>query len=498
MHMGMHAHVHSSTPITLARMRLGLELRRLARHSAIYGLGGLVSRILATVLLPLYTHYLPTGAYGDVELVTATAAVLAIVLQMGIATAFFRFYFDVKEPAERLTVVRTSFWFTMATSTVGLALGLVFAAPVSHWIGLGHDPNLVRAGAVGLWAQTNYNQLTSLFRVEERSVEYAIASVANVLLTVAAMVVFVAVVHWGAIGLVVGNFTGTLIVYVALLGYRREQLGLEFDRALFRGMQKFGMPLVPSALALWAINWVDREFVAWYRGTDEVGVYSVAVKVASIITFVMVAFRTAWPAFAYSIEDDRDARRTYAYVLTYLLAAVSWVALALGGLAPWWVRLLTSRPSYFAAERGVALLAFAFAVYAGYTVLAIGSGRARRTQLNWVVTGVGAAVNVGLNFWLVPAYGFVGAAIATLAAYAALFVGMTLYAQSVYPVPYQWRRIVTVVAVAAGLTAAARVARLPLAPSFLLVAAYPLALALLGFYLPAERARLRRLVPSLR
>ena len=75
-------------------MRLGQELKRLARHSAIYGLGGLVSRILATVLLPLYTHYLPTDAYGHVETITATTAVLSIVLQMGISTAFFRFYFD--------------------------------------------------------------------------------------------------------------------------------------------------------------------------------------------------------------------------------------------------------------------------------------------------------------------------------------------------------------------------------------------------------------------
>jgi len=479
-------------------VRLGLELRRLARHSAIYGLGGLVSRILATLLLPLYTHYLPTGAYGQVEIVTATTAVLAIVLQMGIATAFFRFYFDEQEPAGRLRVVRTSFWFTMAMSTVGLVLGLAFAGPLGHWIGLGHAVNLVRAGAVGLWAQTNYQQLTALFRVEERSVQYAVASVANVLITIAAMVVFVAVFHWGAIGLVVGNFTGTLAVYLALLAYRREQLGAEFDRGLLRKMQKFGMPLVPSALALWAINWIDREFVVWYKGAGEVGVYSVAVKVASIITFVMVAFRTAWPAFAYSIEDDRDARRTYSFVLTYLLAAVSWFALALGGLAPWWVRLLTSRESYHAAEKAVGVLAFAFALYAGYTVLAIGSGRARRTQLNWVVTGIGAAVNVGLNFWLVPAYGFVGAAVATLAAYAVLFVGMTVYAQSVYPVPYQWRRVLTVVGAGAGLTVAARAPHLPLAPSFLLVAAYPLALALLGFYLPAERARLRRLVPIFR
>ena len=472
-------------------MRLGAELKRLARHSAIYGLGGLVSRILATLLLPLYTHYLAPNAYGRVEIVTAATAVLAIVLQLGIASAFFRFYFDAKEPPARLTVVRTSFWFTMGMSTLGLAIGVIFAAPIGHWIGLGHDPNLVRAGAVGLWAQTNYQQLTALFRVEERSVAYAIASVANVLITVGAMVVFVAVLHWGAIGLVAGNFTGTLVVYAVLVAYRSEQLGREFDRTLLRGMQKFGMPLVPSALALWTINFVDREFVVWYKGLPEAGIYSAAVKIASVITFVMVAFRTAWPAFAYSIEDDREAKRTYAFVLTYLLTFASWVALALGALAPWWTQLLTS-PHYQRAEKGVALLAFAGAVYAGYTVLAIGSGRARRTQLNWVVTGAGAAVNVGLNFWLIPRWGMVGASISTAAAYVALFVAMTLYAQHVYPVRYQWRRILTCVGVAVGLTVAARAARLPLAPSFLLVLAYPFALAALGFYLPAERARLVR------
>jgi O-antigen/teichoic acid export membrane protein len=473
-------------------LSLAFQMRRLARHSAIYGIGGLVSRILATILLPLYTHYLPPGAFGQVEIITAATAVLAIALQLGIASAFFRFYFDAKEPAAKLTVIRTSFWFTMGAATLGLVIGLAFAPQISHLLGLGDAPWLVRAGAVGLWAATNYQQLTALFRVEERSTAFAIASITNVLVTVAAMVLFVAVFHWGAIGLVVGNFTGTLVVYLALLAYRSEQLGLEFDRDLFRRMQKFGLPLVPAALALWVINFVDREFVSWYNGNAEVGVYSAAIKIASVITFVIIAFRTAWPAFAYSIEDDREAKRTYAFVLTYLLAFASWAALALGALAPWWTRLLTA-PQYQRAEKGIALLAFAGAIYAGYTVLAIGSGRARRTQLNWIVTGFGAAVNIALNFWLIPKYGMVGAAISTLAAYVVLFAGMTLYAQSVYPVPYQWRRVITAVGVAVALNVAARAAGMSFVPSLLCVAVYPLALALLGFYLPAERARLRRL-----
>src|SRR5580765_682363 len=142
-------------------MKLGQELKRLGKHSAIYGLGGLVSRILATLLLPLYTHYLPPGSYGRVEIVTAATAVLAILLQMGISSAFFRFYFDAKEPAAKLTVVRTSFWFTMLMATVGLAIGLIFASQIAHVLGLGDDAGLVRAGAVGLWAQVNFLQLTA-------------------------------------------------------------------------------------------------------------------------------------------------------------------------------------------------------------------------------------------------------------------------------------------------------------------------------------------------
>ena len=73
---------------------------------------------------------------------------------------------------------------------------------------------------------------------------------------------------------------------------------------------------------------------------------------------------------------------------------------------------------------------------------------------------------------------------------------MTLYAQSVYPVAYQWRRVVTVVGAAAALTVDGRARRVSRSyRRSLLVCAYPLVLALLGFYLPAERARLRRLVP---
>jgi O-antigen/teichoic acid export membrane protein len=474
-------------------MALGAQFGRLGKHTAVYGLGGLVSRILAVLLLPLYTSYLGPRGFGKIETVVALTTVLVIVLRLGISSAFFRFYFDTKDEAQRTLVVRTSFWFTMTMATAGLVVGFVLATPIAHGLNLGDDPWLVRAAFVGLWAQMNYEQLTSLFRVEERSVSFVIASVANVLITVGMTVLLVVGLDKGPTGAVVGNFVGTLVVYLVLLAYRRYQLGLEFSRSLLREMNRFGLPLVPSALALWAINFIDRIFIAQYKGQAEVGVYSVAVRISSAIVFLMIAFRLAWPAFAYSIEDDREARRTYSYVLTYLVFLCSWVSLALGVLAPWLVEVLAPKHSFHRAADAVALLAFASTAYAAYTVVAIGIGRARQTQFNWVVSGIAAAVNVALNVILIPPYGMIGAAISTAAAYLALFLGMVLNAHRVYPVDYQWRRVLTLVGVAVGLTLLGGALDVPLGVAIVLALCYPVALLPLGFYLPAERRRLRGL-----
>jgi O-antigen/teichoic acid export membrane protein len=262
-------------------------------------------------------------------------------------------------------------------------------------------------------------------------------------------------------------------------------------------MNRFGMPLVPSALFLWALNFSDRFFLVKLSGPREVGLYSIGVRMASAIILLLAAFRTAWPAFAYSIEDDREAKRAYSFVLTYIVVITSWMALGLGVLAPWLVRLLTT-PAFYSAERVVAPLAFAAAAFGAYIVVVIGIGRARKTRSNWVITGAACVLNIGLNLLLIPPYGMIGAAIATIGAYAMLFVGMAWRAQRIYPVPYQWRRVATAAGVAIALTVVGRVTDPPLAAAIVVVAAYPLVLVPLGFYLPEERRRIRALAPLAR
>jgi O-antigen/teichoic acid export membrane protein len=473
------------------------RLKELLRHSAIYGLGSIVARVLGVLLLPLYTRYLSPSDYGLIETLVALSAVLTALVAQAMKSAFFRFYFDSAEPERRLLVVRTAFWYVFAASTAVLVAGIALAQPIS-WLLFHtreHD-GLVIAAFVGLWAAMNYEQMTSLFRVEQRSSAYVAATLTNVAITIAATVLLVVVFDKGPLGVLVGNLTGTLVVYMALLAYNRRALGLQFDRSLYREMNRFGLPLVPSAVALWLTNFSDRFFLVKLADAHEVGLYSIGVRIASAIVLLLTAFRLAWPAFAYSIEDDREAKRTYSFVLTYVVYVCCWLALALGLLAPWILRLIATEP-FYPAQNVVAPLAFGVAAFGAYVVVQIGTGRARQTRSNWLVTGAAAALDVALNLVLIPPYGRMGAAVAMVSAYTLLFVAMAWRAQRVFPVEYQWRRVATLAAAAVGLTVLGKALDVSLALALVLTAAFPLLLLALGFYLPAERRRLLRLLPIL-
>jgi O-antigen/teichoic acid export membrane protein len=486
------------------------QLLELSRHSVIYGIGGLVSRFLAVIMLPLYTSYVSAKDYGRIELLMATMAVAVVVIRGGANFGFIRFYFLEKDPEYRRRLIRTVFWTQMAYSTLALALCIVFASPIAGLLGVrnvslspqlqGSGTSLVIATAVLLWANVNYAQMTNLFRAEQRSIAFSIATLANIAITVPLTVILVVVYKEGPLGIIVGNLSGTLIVYVALLAYRREQLGVQFDHKLLRAMNRFGLPLMAAGLAMWVTNFGDRLMLSKllhgsYRLT-EVGQYSLANKISSAMVLLFTAFQVAWPAFAYAIEDEDEAKRAYSYVLTYLMYIAAWAAIGLSLFAPWIVHVLGRQPGFWPAAVAVPALAYSSVFYAGFIVVTIATGRARQTKFNWIAAAAGAALNFGLNVWLIPAYGMLGAAYATLAAYILLMLVRTWNAQHVYPVSYQWRRVVVLLLAAGAVTGLGEALPHSILLAFVLTAAYPLVLAPLGFYLPAERKRLRRLLPA--
>jgi O-antigen/teichoic acid export membrane protein len=477
-------------------------LRRLATTGAAYTAASILSKVIAVALLPLYTRYLTKADYGAAEVLFTAVVVASIVVRFGLIEAILRFYYQAGE--DRGEVVKSSFAGLFWLSTLGALVLLPFAKPLAealldpkHASELGQMAELTRIAIGGLWVLTMWEFLLTLFRLEERARAYFLTTLLNVLASIGLTVVLVVGFEDGARGLLLGSYAAGAAFVLGLIVWQWRRLSLRFDRGLMRRLFRFGLPTMPAEVSLYLLNFVDRLIIVRSLGLAEAGLYSLAVKFAQAVNVLVRGFQLAWPPLAYSIRDDEEARRAYAVIVTLFAAGCAWVVAGMWLFSRWIVRALAA-PEFFAAYKPIGLISTAVTLYALYLVLVVILGRTGRTEFNFPAAIGGLVVNVVLNLVLVPAMGIVGAGLALVASYLVVLGLMYVFTQRLFPVPYEWGRLLRVVLTVAALVGLAELVVPPSGALGLLLraalfAAYPLLLLVTGFFTAGERVWLAKL-----
>ena len=475
-------------------------LKRLVRSLAAYQVADVVSKFIAILLLPLYTAYIPPAGYGVVELLGNGVIFISILVRFGMIEAFLRFHFSDVDPARRDALARRAAAFLLLATTLATGALAAAAAPLSKLI-LGHtDTTIFLITVLGLWAFTNLELAYALLRVDERVRAYAAASLINVTLTIAASLILVVGLGLGPRGLLLGNYGASTLVLLGLWWTMRHRLAPRRTASVerFGALLRFGLPTVPAEASVYALSIVDRYYVYHHRGAPQAGLYSIAVKLAGAVAFIVRAFMYAWPPLAYSVSDDAEAARLYGLVTTYYVLISGWVVAGLALEGRWLLRLLT-HPAYYRAYRALPWLALGWAMYGLWVVFLVIAGRAQVTTRNFPAAFAGLAANVILLVLLVPALGIAGAGIALCGAYVVMLTAMHLLTRRAFTVAFEWRRLAQLVVIMGAIGAAGDL----LLPTHGVLgfltrgaafAAIPPALWVTRFAHPRELAQLRRLV----
>jgi O-antigen/teichoic acid export membrane protein len=479
-------------------------LKRLVSSLAAYQVADVVSKFVAVLLLPVYTHYIHPAGYGVVELLANGVIFLSILVRFGIIEAFLRYYFTDEDSERQDALVRRATVFLLIATTFAAALLAAFAGPLSKVV-LGYrDTTTFLIAVLGLWSFTNLELAYGVLRVDERLRTYAIASLTNVALTIIASVVLVVGYGKGPRGLLLGNYGASTVVLVGLWWTMRRRLlrGRRTHGEQLPLLLRFGLPTVPAEISVYALSVIDRYYIYHDRSPRLAGLYSIAVKLAGSVAFIVRAFQYAWPPLAYSVSDDAEASRLYGLVTTYYVLVSGWVVAGLALLGRWLLRLLTAH-SYFGAYRALPWVALGWAMYGLWVVFLVISGRVKATTRNFPASLAGLAANVILLVALVPTLGIAGAGIALCGAYAVMLTVMYVLTRGLFAVAFEWRRLVQLVVVMGVLAAAGDV----LLPTHGLVgfvsraavlAAIPVILHFTGFAHPQELHQLRALIDRLR
>lgn len=474
------------------------RLRTLAGQSMAYGLGSVAAKLLAIVLLPIYTRYLTPSDYGHAELVLTIDLFFVAFVRFGLQNAMMRFWYRHRDDGRQDDVVRATLTVTFLTSLVGVSVLAALARPIASFLfGDADQYTLILIGALGMWCSTHYGTLNAVLRLQRRPRAFVGYSLANIAFSATFTVLFVVVLGWKAEGLLLGNFLGTLAVIPPLAFSHRRFLRPTRGRGITGPMLRFGFPTLPMAIAVQARPLVDRSVLVKVAGPDAVGIYALGIRLSTVVQLAVTALQLSWQPFAYSIKDDEDARATYAEVMSWYVALGGWLVVATALLADPMVRLLT-QPAFYDAAPLVPLLAGAAGIYGVSFIGGIPAGRVEysRHYLHGAITAV--VVTVIGNGVLVPRFEAWGAAISLLAANTAMSTVMVHGSQRRFRVPYQWWRMVRVLVVIVALAAitplldpgdepSSVLLRLALAAAYL-----PLILAT-GFFGQQERQALARL-----
>lgn len=481
------------------------ELKRLAQHSAIYGVADVVPYLVNFLLLPVFTAYLSREDYGALGILLLFGVLTKIFFRMGLDSGFFRIYYEQTTDRERKLLATTLFLTAVGISVVLFALCAAGASAIGRAL-LGNGlPSSELVGFVLLVAlDTLLNTFAfvpmNLFRIQGRPQAFTVMTLFRSAINIGLKLLLV-VNGFGVAGVLWADVVASFLFVLALSPTLGRNLTSGFSWPLLKAAAAFGAPKVPHGLAHQILNLSDRKLIEVFSTLAATGLYHIGYMMGTGVKFFLAAFELAWSPFVYAQLKKPAAPRTLARVATYAAVMLFGTGL-LNAVFGRELLFLMAEPRVHDAHPVIPVIVLAYLTQGVFALTSIGIGISKKTVYFPVITFSAAALNVILNILWIPKYGLLGAAWATVAGYA-LMASLGVYlGNKHYPIPFEWFRLFRVALAAAlafGISTLAPLDWRSAVPIKLLaLAAFPLGLYLFGFFRPDEVRWLRNLLPSVK
>jgi O-antigen/teichoic acid export membrane protein len=435
-------------------------LKRLASQTAVYGVSSVLGRFLNYLLVPLYTYSFVPADYGVVAEFYAYMGFLAVLLVFGLETGYFRFREEDGRPPE--LVFATVLRFLIIANLGFFLVALLLRQPIADLLHHTEHPEYIWWVAAILALDSVGAPAFARLRAENRALRFALVKLAEIGLNIGLNLFFIVLCRrafesdpdsllgglWNpdiGIGYVFLANLAASAFKLLLLAPELRGITKGFDGALFKRLLRYSLPMVVIGFAGIVNEMLDRAALKYLLPYDmetnmaQLGIYGASYKLSILMMLFIQAFRYAGEPFFFSYAKEADAKKTYALVLNWFVIFCVFVFLLVG--------LYIDLFQYFVGEayregmHVVPVLLLANLLLGVYINLSIWYKLTDRTLMGAWVALTGSAVTVGALLWLVPRYGYEGAAWAHLVCYAVMVLISYALGRRYYPVPYDLGRV---------------------------------------------------------
>jgi len=420
------------------------KVRELSKNLAVYGAGDVAIQIVSFLLVPLYVRFLSPADYGVLGLLGGVEAAAKLFFRWGLDGAFMRFWYDCDDVPARQRLASTIFFFLLALNALLLILSVAAAPLVS--------PRMLGAPGYTLALQLVLLNTFAIgftfipfhvMRIEQRTRAFSALTFSRSVATLVLRIVLVVGLRYGIWGVVVADVVVTAGVMLWMVRWFAPLIRPVFSTGLLRESLAFGLPRLPHAIAQQVMAVGDRFILSGFGTLSDIGVYSMSVSFGLIPKLFLSAFENAWAPFYYATSREPDGVKTFGAVTTYVFAVLVLLTTGLAAIGRDLLALVVG-PAYAAGGPVIGWTAVGVLLQGVYLLTSIGLNITKHTRYYPVSTIAGAACNVGLNLFLIPRHGIVGAAWANAAAYGVQAWVAYVFSQRFYPIAYERGRVLRV------------------------------------------------------
>ncbi|WNJ17976.1 oligosaccharide flippase family protein [Pontibacter sp. G13] len=436
-------------------------LKKLAGQTLIYGASNILARLLNILLTPIYTNQtdiIPTDDYGIFSSLYAYVAFANVILTFGMETTFFRF---VQQRPEK-HIYNQAFLWVMTIATAVLGMLAVFHPYVANWLEVGDRPILVLMLLGIIFLDVVAALPLAKLRHEDRIMRFSSIILTNVVVTLAANVIFVIWLRKGIEYVFLSNLIASA-VRLSMALFQNAPSSLKPDRPVLRQMIDYGFFIMLGGVGYIINETLDRIMIPkmWEDGqvfqgiamTGETmtGIYSANYKVAILIGLATQAFRYAVEPFFFKEAKKDKSPENFAKIFHYFTLAALTGFLVLSSFAHEVVSFnffgIFGEGKTFVGEEYwiglpvVPILLGAYIFQGAYINISIWYKLTDQTRFALLFTFSGALVTILINYFGIPIYGYMACAWATLISYGLMATMVYLFGQRYYPVPYRVSRL---------------------------------------------------------
>ncbi len=474
----------------------------LGKHGFVYAIGIMLDKVVAFMMLPIYTRFMTTTDYGLLQLVGVTLEIVSIVAGSRLATGIFRYYHKADTDREKHQVLGTALVLMAVLYFACAGILWIFAEPVSQLVWKTTEyANLIRVGGVGFAFSSLLIVPTSHLQLIKRSGTFVAINAAKLGVQLTMNIILVVFLSMGAMGILIGTLVANVVIGLVLVGMLIRVAGLRFSGAAARNLLRFGIPMIGTQIAGVMLTSGDRFFLQNEDGTSAVGIYGLAYMFGFLLTAIgYLPFQTAWEPVRFEVAKREDRNEIYSRVFVYFNILLMTVAM---GIAVYVkdVLVIMADPAFHSAADLVPVILIAYALYSWTKVLDLGILISEKTEFVTLANFVAAGVAFVAYALLIPRYFGFGAAWATVIAFAVRLVMIHIYSQRLWRIEYRWSPVVRVVLLAGATYAVSLLITtdnviLSLAARTGLVGLYAVVLWFVGILSQTDRTFLREVVRS--